>query len=54
LQPKRWLFRLMAVGDEACDQIDEEVDGAAMAGMLNLADVFELINAPTILISSLA
>jgi hypothetical protein len=33
----------MAVGDEACDQIDQEVDGAAMARMLNLTDVFELI-----------
>ena len=33
----------MAVGNEACDQIDQEVDRAAMAGMLNLADVFELI-----------
>ncbi len=33
----------MTVGDEACDQIDEEVDGTAMARMLNLRDVFELI-----------
>jgi hypothetical protein len=33
----------MAVGDEACDQIDQEVDGAAMARMLNLTDIFELI-----------
>ena len=33
----------MTVGDEPCDQIDQEVDGAAMARMLNLTDVFELI-----------
>ncbi len=33
----------MAVGNEACDQIDQEVDGAPMTGMLNLGDVFELI-----------
>ena len=33
----------MAVGDQPCDQVDQEVDGAAMAGVLNLTDVFELI-----------
>ncbi len=33
----------MAVGNEPCDQVDQKVDGAAMAGMLDLADVFELI-----------
>ena len=33
----------MAVGDEACDQIDQEVDRTAMARMLDLADIFELI-----------
>jgi hypothetical protein len=33
----------MTVSDEACDQIHEEVDGTAMARMLDLADVFELI-----------
>jgi hypothetical protein len=33
----------MAVGDEACDQVDQKVDGAAMARMLDLADVFVLI-----------
>ena len=33
----------MAVGDESCDQVDQEVDRAAMARMLDLADVFELI-----------
>jgi len=34
----------MAVGDEPCDQVDQEVDGTAMARMLDLADVFELIS----------
>ena len=33
----------MTVSDKTRDQIDEEVDRAAMARMLNLADVFELI-----------
>jgi hypothetical protein len=33
----------MAVGDETRDQIDQEVDGSAMARMLDLAYVFELI-----------
>ena len=33
----------MAVGDEASDQIDQEIDGAAVAGMLDLGDIFELI-----------
>jgi hypothetical protein len=33
----------MTVGDQPCDQVDQEVDGAAMARMLDLADVFELI-----------
>jgi hypothetical protein len=40
---KRRLFGLMAVGNEARDQVDQEVDGAAMARMLDLADIFELI-----------
>jgi len=33
----------MTVGNEPCDQIDQKVNRAAMAGMLNLTDVFELI-----------
>ncbi len=33
----------MAVGDEASHQIDQEVDRAAMARMLELTNVFELI-----------
>ena len=43
MHPKRRLFGLMAVGDQPCDQVDQEVDGAAMAGMFDLTDVFELI-----------
>jgi hypothetical protein len=35
----------MAVGNEPCDQVDQKVDGAAMARMLDLGDVFELISA---------
>ena len=34
----------MTVGDETCDQVDQKVDRAAMAGMLDLRDVFELIS----------
>ena len=33
----------MTIGNQACDQVDQKVDGAAMAGMLDLADVFELV-----------
>ena len=33
----------MTIGNEPCDQIHEEVDGTAMAGMLDLTDVFELV-----------
>jgi len=33
----------MTVGDKPCDQVDQKVDRAAMAGMLDLRDVFELI-----------
>ena len=33
----------MAVGNEARDEVNQEVDGAAMARMLYLADIFELI-----------
>ena len=33
----------MTLGDESCDEIDQEVDGTAMARMLDLTDVFELV-----------
>ncbi len=34
----------MTVGDQACNQVDQEVDGAAMARVLDLTNVFELIS----------
>ena len=34
----------MTVGDQASNDVDETVDRAAMAGVLNLRDVLELIN----------
>ena len=30
-------------GNQPSDQVDECVDGASMSGVLNLADVFELV-----------
>ena len=33
----------MAVGDEATEEVDEEVAGAAVAGVFDLGDIFELI-----------
>ena len=33
----------MAIGDQPGDDIDETIEWAAMAGMLNLGDVLELI-----------
>ena len=38
------LLGLMAVGNQATENIDHEVGGAAMPGMLNLGDVLELVN----------
>ncbi len=40
---RRGLFGLVAVGDEPSEQVDEEIVGTAMAGMLDLADVLELV-----------
>ena len=34
----------MAVGDQPCDQIDQKVNGTAMARMLDPLYVFELIS----------
>ncbi len=34
----------MTGGDQACNQVDQEVDGAAMARVLDLTNVFELIS----------
>jgi hypothetical protein len=36
-----WLF---AIGNQAANQIDEEIGGAAMTGMFNLRDILELVN----------
>ena len=36
-------LRLMAIGNEATEEIDEEVDRTAVAGMLDLGDVLDLI-----------
>ena len=33
----------MTIRDQATDQVDEEIGGAAMAGMLDLRDIFELV-----------
>ena len=33
----------MAIGNQATEEIDEEVGGAAMAGVFDLGDVFELV-----------
>ena len=43
MHPERGLFGLMAIDNEPGDQVDQEVDGAAMARMLDLAAIFELI-----------
>ena len=37
------LLRLMAIGNQATEEIDEEGGGAAMAGVFDLGDVFELV-----------
>jgi hypothetical protein len=34
----------MAISDQASNNIDETIDRAAMTSMLNLGDVFELVD----------
>ena len=34
----------MAVGDQATNEIDQEVDLAAMTGMFDLRDILKLVN----------
>ena len=41
---QRWLLRLIAISNQARNNIDETVDGTTMTGMLNLRNVFELID----------
>ena len=38
-----WTFFMPSEGNQPSDQVDECVDGASMSGVLNLADVFELV-----------
>ncbi|MBD1825895.1 hypothetical protein H6F51_25820 [Cyanobacteria bacterium FACHB-DQ100] len=38
------LLRLMAVGNQATDQVDQAVNRETMARMLNLRDVLELVD----------
>ena len=45
VKAQRRLLRLVAVGNQPRHQVDEEVEGAAMPGMLDLRDVLELIDA---------
>jgi len=40
---QRGLLGLVAVGDQSSEQVDEEIVGTTMAGMLDLADVLELV-----------
>jgi len=37
------LLRLVAIGDQPGGQVDDEIGGAAVVGMFDLRDVFELI-----------
>ena len=39
-----WFLGLMAVSDQARDQVDKSVHRAAVASVLNLRNVLELIN----------
>jgi hypothetical protein len=43
VQSERRFLGLRAIGNQSGDQVDQEVDQATVAGMLDLADVFELI-----------
>ena len=40
---KRWFFGLIGVGDQAAHQVHQEIDRTAMARMLDLGDVLELV-----------
>ena len=39
-----WFFVLMAVGDEPSNKMHHKIGGTAMAGMLDLRNVLELVN----------
>ena len=38
------LLGLATIGNQSANEIDQEVDGTAMAGMLDLRDILELVN----------
>ena len=40
---KRRLLRLHLISDQACDQIDKEIDKIAMPEMLDLRNVLKLV-----------
>ena len=40
---ERWFFLTEGVSHQPGDHIDKEIEWAAMAGMLDLRDVFQLI-----------
>lgn len=44
IQAQRRLLGLKAVGDQTSHQMHHEVDGAAMAGVLDPGNILELIN----------
>jgi len=41
---ERWLLGLPSVGKQPSDKIDDKVGPAAMTGMFNLRDIFELVS----------
>jgi hypothetical protein len=43
LKVKGRFFLLIGIRDESSEQVDQKIEDAAMAGMLNLSDVFELV-----------
>ncbi len=44
IEMQAWLFILMTVSDKPCNQMDDKIRRTAMARMLDLRDVFELVN----------
>lgn len=42
-EAQRRLFGLVAIGDESSEQMDQEIGRAAVAGVLDLANVLELV-----------
>ena len=44
METKRRFLGLAAVGNQAAHQIHEEIHWAAMARVLNLRDIFELVD----------